>query len=171
MIIGLDVGGTHTDAVLLRDGEMIKQIKVSTDSADLLQTVLSGLEAISAGIDPADIRRAVLSTTLATNLVARQDLPPVGMIVSAGPGIDPQNFRTNEYYHIVAGALDHRGKQIQPLDEQQIQRIGQQFKSDGIRYAPFAGQNTTRRSPISCLLSLPNPARSGRGICGGGRRR
>ncbi|MGD9010077.1 MAG: hydantoinase/oxoprolinase N-terminal domain-containing protein, partial [Desulfobacteraceae bacterium] len=32
MIIGLDVGGTHTDAVLLRKGELIHHIKVLTDS-------------------------------------------------------------------------------------------------------------------------------------------
>lgn len=156
MIIGLDVGGTHTDAVLLRKGELIHHIKVPTDSADLLQTVLCGLEAITADIDPGDIRRAVLSTTLATNLVAQQNLPPVGMVVSAGPGIDPQHFRTNAHYHIVRGALDHRGREVQPLDKQQIRSVGERFKQEGIRYAgavsKFSVRNPEHEQRMASLL-------------------
>lgn len=156
MIIGLDVGGTHTDAVLLRKGELIHHIKVPTDSADLLQTVLSGLEAITADIDPGDIRRAVLSTTLATNLVAQQNLPPVGMVVSAGPGIDPQHFRTNAHYHIVKGALDHRGREVLPLDEQQIRSVGERFKQEGLRYAgvvsKFSVRNPEHEKRMASLL-------------------
>ncbi len=144
MIIGLDVGGTHTDAVLLRKGELIHHIKVPTDSADLLKTVLSGLEAITADIDPGDIRRAVLSTTLATNLVAQQNLHPVGMVVSAGPGIDPQHFRTNAHYHVVKGALDHRGREIQPLDRNEICSVGERFKQEGIRYAGVVSKFSVR---------------------------
>jgi N-methylhydantoinase A/oxoprolinase/acetone carboxylase beta subunit len=156
MIIGLDVGGTHTDAVLLYKGELIHHIKVPTDSADLLQTVLKGLEGITADIDPGDIRRAVLSTTLATNLVAQQNLPPAGMVVSAGPGIDPQHFRTNAHYHIVSGALDHRGREVQPLDEQQIRSVGERFKQEGIRYAgvvsKFSVRNPEHEKRMAALL-------------------
>ena len=156
MIIGLDVGGTHTDAVLLRDGQLIHQIKVPTDSADLLQTVLSGLEAITADIDPSDIKRAVLSTTLATNLVAQHEFPSVGMLVSAGPGIDPQLFRTNDNYHVVAGALDHRGREIQPLDEQQVRSVGEQFQRDGIQCAgvvsKFSVRNPEHEEAMASLL-------------------
>jgi N-methylhydantoinase A/oxoprolinase/acetone carboxylase beta subunit len=35
MIIGLDVGGTHTDVVLLDNRGLRKQVKVPTDPADL----------------------------------------------------------------------------------------------------------------------------------------
>jgi N-methylhydantoinase A/oxoprolinase/acetone carboxylase beta subunit len=157
MIIGLDAGGTHTDAVLLRKGELVRHIKVPTDSADLLQTVLSALEAITADIDPDDIRRAVLSTTLATNLVAGQKLPPAGMVVSAGPGIDPQHYRTNAHYHIVKGALDHRGREIQPLDDQQIRSVGERFRQEGIRYAgvvsKFSVRNPGHEREMASLLA------------------
>jgi N-methylhydantoinase A/oxoprolinase/acetone carboxylase beta subunit len=156
MIIGLDVGGTHTDAVLLRKGELIRHIKVPTDSADLLQTVLRGLKAVTADIDPGDIRRAVLSTTLATNLVAQQNLPPAGMVISAGPGIDPQHFCTNPHYHTVEGALDHRGREIAPLDEQQIRNVGKRFKQEGIRYAgvvsKFSVRNPAHEKHMASLL-------------------
>ena len=80
MIIGLDVGGTHTDVVLLgRDG-LQKEIKVPTDPSDLFQSVLCGLNAITEDIDPSDINRIVLSTTLTTNAIVQNKIPPVGMI-------------------------------------------------------------------------------------------
>ena len=69
MIIGLDVGGTHTDVVLLNQQGLQKEIKVNTDPSDLFQSVLSGLDAITDGIDVSDIERIVLSTTLTTNAV------------------------------------------------------------------------------------------------------
>ena len=60
MIIGLDVGGTHTDVVLLGQEGLVRQIKVPTNPTDLFATVLTGLEKITEGIDPARISRAVL---------------------------------------------------------------------------------------------------------------
>ena len=42
MIIGLDVGGTYTDVVLLGDEGIVRAIKVLTDTKALFKTVLSG---------------------------------------------------------------------------------------------------------------------------------
>ena len=75
MIIGLDVGGTHTDVVLLGQEGLVRQIKVPTNPSDLFATVLTGLEKITEGIDPARISRAVLSTTLATNRIVQTGAP------------------------------------------------------------------------------------------------
>ena len=51
MIIGLDIGGTHADVVLLDRKGLVKQIKVLTDKKDLFNTVLSGLNTIHNGIE------------------------------------------------------------------------------------------------------------------------
>jgi hypothetical protein len=93
MSIGLDAGGTHTDVVLLADEGLVNQIKVPTDPSELYHSVLTGLDRITAGTDYAAIQRIVLSTTLTTNAVVQDKFPPVAMIVSAGPGIDPQHYR------------------------------------------------------------------------------
>jgi N-methylhydantoinase A/oxoprolinase/acetone carboxylase beta subunit len=134
MIIGLDVGGTHTDVVLwgYEDG-LIRDIKVPTDSSDLFATVLTGLEKITEGADPQKIRRAVLSTTLTTNAIVQKKTPEVGMIVSAGPGIDPEFFRTNDHYYAVSGSIDHRGREVDPVNVYEIQKIADILKKDGIR--------------------------------------
>ncbi|MEK6193498.1 MAG: hypothetical protein N2F24_04640, partial [Deltaproteobacteria bacterium] len=52
MIIGLDVGGTHTDVVLLDRHGVVRDIKVPTDPSNLFNTVLEGLESVMTGVDP-----------------------------------------------------------------------------------------------------------------------
>ena len=144
MIIGLDVGGTHTDVVLLDNQGLRKEIKVPTDSSDLFNSVLAGLTAITEGIDPEAVKRLVLSTTLTTNAVVQHQTPPVGMIVSSGPGIDPEFYRTNSHYYTVAGSIDHRGREVEPIDAGEIERIGGELKKAGIRYVGVVGKFSVR---------------------------
>ncbi|MBI5550306.1 MAG: hydantoinase/oxoprolinase family protein [Desulfobacterales bacterium] len=138
MIIGLDVGGTHTDAVLISENGLEKEVKVLTDESRLFETVLAAIEALTDGVDLKKIRRAVLSTTLAANLIVQNKLPPVGMIVAGGPGIDPALYRIGPHYHMVKGALDHRGREIAPLDEGEVETAIKALKKAGIRYAGVA---------------------------------
>ncbi len=144
MIIGLDVGGTHTDVVLLNTQGLIKEIKVTTDHADLFNTVLRGLDHITQGIDPHRIKRIVLSTTLTTNAIVQHQLAPVGMIVSSGPGIDPEFFRPNQHYFPISGCMDHRGREITPVNAAEINSLAAQLKSAGIRYVGVVGKFATR---------------------------
>jgi len=144
MIIGLDVGGTHTDVVLLDNQGLRKEVKVPTDPADLFSSVLSGLTAITEDIDPAAVDRLVLSTTLTTNAVIQDKTPPVGMIVSSGPGIDPEFYRTNSHYSSVAGSIDHRGREVDPIDGGEIQQIAADLKKEGIQYVGVVGKFSVR---------------------------
>lgn len=153
MIIGLDVGGTHTDVVLVdRDG-LQKEIKVTTDPSDLFQSVLSGLDAVTADIDPADIKRIVLSTTLPTNAIVQNQIPPVGMIVSSGPGIDPEFYRTNSQYFTVAGSIDHRGREIEPINADEIRVIADQFQKEGIQHIGIVGKFSIRNPSHELRIS------------------
>jgi len=129
VIIGLDVGGTHTDAVLLGADGLIRAIKVNTDPDRLYDTVIKAFDRLLAGQDVGEIRRVVLSTTLATNVVVQNRLPPVALLVSAGPGIDPEHFRIGSHYFRVKGALDHRGRELEPVDEKEIHRIGEELRA------------------------------------------
>jgi N-methylhydantoinase A len=146
MIIGLDVGGTHTDVVLLSNEGLVDQIKVPTDQTHLFETVLKGLEKITQGIDPRNIMRMVLSTTLTTNAVIQKKIPEVAMIVSSGPGIDPEFYRTGAHYYPVSGSIDHRGREIDPIDEDEIRRIAGGLKKSGIDHVG-----------VVCKFSVRNP--------------
>ena len=147
MIIGLDVGGTHTDVVLLGTEGLVTSAKVPTDAEDLFHTVLRGLEEVTAGVAPGEIHRVVLSTTLTTNAIVEDRVPPVGMIVAGGPGIDPEAYRTNPHYHPVEGAVDHRGRIVANVDARQI-------KSRGRSTGMTQDQGATLRTPSGLTVEM-----------------
>jgi len=144
MIIGLDVGGTHADAVLIGEGRILRQAKVATDHSNLFQCVWTGLDEVTRDVPPRAIRRAVLSTTLTTNAIAEGKLAKTGVVVSAGPGIDPANFRIGSHYHCVSGSIDHRGREIQPLEEREIDEIAERFLTEGVRQVAVISKFSVR---------------------------
>ena len=152
MIIGLDVGGTYTDVVLLGDEGIVRAIKVLTDTKALFKTVLSGLDSITEGIPPGNIRRIVLSTTLTTNAIAQAKISNVGMIVSSGPGIDPEFYRTHAHYVAVCGSIDHRGREIEPVNTCEIEEFARNFAAEGIRYMGVVGKFSTRNPRHEMLI-------------------
>ena len=93
-VLGLDMGGTHTDAVLLRGGTLLASVKVPTNHQDLLVSTREALHALfeSGAAFPADVSRATFGTTLAVNAVVQDACAPVGLLIGAGPGLDPGWF-------------------------------------------------------------------------------
>jgi len=144
MIIGLDVGGTHTDVVLLGNEGLVGSVKITTNTGDLFQTVLDGIDQITRGISPETIQRLVLSTTLTTNAVVQGKIPRVGMLVTGGPGLDPALYRTCEDYHVVAGSIDHRGRETAAIDSAQIESIATRMSARGIELVGVVGKFSTR---------------------------
>jgi len=144
MIIGLDVGGTHTDVVLLDNAGLLREVKVPTDAADLFGSVLKGLDVVTDGMDVHAIRRIVLSTTLTTNAIIQNAIPAVGMVVAAGPGIDPEHFRTNPHYICVRGSIDHRGREVEPIRPEEVATAAELFRQHGIRQVGVVGKFSVR---------------------------
>ncbi len=93
--IGIDVGGTHTDAVLLDGDSVIASTKALT-SADVLTGIMDALEAIlseHAGSEDS-IEAVMLGTTQFTNaVIERRELSEVAAIRIAAPsgkGLPPK---------------------------------------------------------------------------------
>lgn len=152
MIIGIDVGGTHTDAVLLNDTGIEKKVKVPTDSLDLFNTILTSFTKLLTDVKPQDIQRIVLSTTLTTNAIVQQNISPVGMVVSAGPGIDPESFRTGDHYYCVSGSINHRGREKAPVNEMEIEDIAVKMKKAGIEYVGVVSKFSVRNPSHEMLI-------------------
>ncbi|EIM64476.1 hydantoinase/oxoprolinase family protein [Desulfobacter postgatei] len=152
MILGLDVGGTNTDVVFLSPKGVQKYVKVPTQPDNLFKSVLSGFTLILEDVDPGCVERVVISTTLTTNAIVQQTVTPVGMIVSAGPGIDPENFRTGDQYYAVGGSINHRGREIEPINEAQIQIVGEKLKKAGIEYVGVVGKFCVRNPSHEILI-------------------
>jgi len=146
MIIGLDVGGTHTDVVLLGPKGIIQEAKFPTNKKNLFESVWQGIQSVIKDIEVESIQRAVLSTTLTTNLVVEKKTAPVGMIVSSGPGIDPELFKIGDEYHVVSGSIDHRGREIQKINKNEIIAIADHLEKKGIKQVGVVGKFSTRNA-------------------------
>jgi len=152
MIIGLDVGGTHTDAVLLSSKGIEKKVKVPTDPANLFNSVLSGFTKLLDNRNPEEIKRVVISTTLTTNALVQKDMGPIGMIVSAGPGIDPKFFSTGDHYYTVAGSINHRGREKAPVNKMEIEDVAKKLKKDGVEYVGVVSKFCIRNPSHEILI-------------------
>src|SRR5687767_14723112 len=71
VLLGVDTGGTYTDAVLLDDAEtrVLAKAKALTSRPDLSGGVGAAIDAVldEARVAPEDVAMVALSTTLATN--------------------------------------------------------------------------------------------------------
>ena len=146
MIIGLDVGGTHTDVVLLDIKGLVKKNKVITQHDNLFKTVLSCFEQITKDVPNDSISRIVLSTTLTTNSIIQGKTAESGLIVTGGPGIDPELYKLCEHYYVVSGAIDHRGREIEAVNVDEIKQTGRKLKDAGIKYLGITGKFSARNS-------------------------
>lgn len=144
MIIGLDVGGTHTDAVLIGRDCIAHSAKVPTNHANLLECVWTAIEEVTRDAPPDSIRRVVLSTTLTTNAIVEGKIAETGMIVSAGPGISPEMFSTGPHYFCVSGSINHRGREIQPIDTAEIEAIASRLRVAGVNHVGVVSKFSIR---------------------------
>ena len=103
MILGIDVGGTHTDAVLLENFQVRKKTKVPTNQLRLVSSLIGVMDEILRDENPAAIERVVFSTTLSTNAIVQGKTARVGMIVASGPGLAPEDLRVSEDTRFVSG--------------------------------------------------------------------
>lgn len=127
--VGIDMGGTFTDAVAFRGTQLLGKAKVPTQSDHLLDTILSALEEL--GIqNPEEVTRINVSTTLVTNAILQNQLPSVDLFLFPGHGLDLRSFIWPVSYRRLAGEIDYRGREVQPPDELEWHRLAQCLNSD-----------------------------------------
>lgn len=115
MLLGIDVGGTFTDAVILEQGEIAAQAKRATTHDDVLHCVLAALDAVLKPKLAEKLERVVISSTIVTNALTEGRLDDVFLAVIAGPGMNiAGHLPVNPCY--LQGYVDHRGKITAQLD-------------------------------------------------------
>jgi N-methylhydantoinase A/oxoprolinase/acetone carboxylase beta subunit len=134
--LGIDVGGTHTDAAVLdADDRLIAKAKAPT-SADVTAGVTGALAAVLRvpGVDPARVSHVMLGTTHATNAVLeRRRLQRVAVLRLAAPATTavrpllawPADLRAavSAGEAIVGGGIEVDGRELAPLDEDAVRRF------------------------------------------------
>lgn len=160
MLIGIDVGGTYTDAALIRDRQVVRAAKIPTRS-ELLSSLLEALDQIMEGVDPAAIQRVGLSTTLITNLIAEDKVEPVALVAIPGPGANPSGFTVFDDAHLIKGAIDYRGRETQKLQPAEVAEVMKKIEKQGIRkvavVGKFSGRNNQHENEIYKYVTQNHP--------------
>ncbi|WP_214369519.1 hydantoinase/oxoprolinase N-terminal domain-containing protein [Pseudonocardia sp. H11422] len=150
MRIGIDVGGTNTDAVLLDGTTVLAEVKTAT-SADVTSGILDALRALQdqRRFDPALVQAVMVGTTHFINaIVEAQRLAPTATVrlglpatVALPPLVDwPEALSSaiNAQTYLCHGGHEFDGRLISPLDHDELRRVADDLAAKGIRSVAIA---------------------------------
>jgi N-methylhydantoinase A/oxoprolinase/acetone carboxylase beta subunit len=139
--IGIDVGGTHTDAVVLdKDYNVVSETKSPT-TADVSTGIYRAMKEViqSSGVSRDSIKYAMLGTTHCTNaIVERKRLNNIANIRIGAPATlaikplvgvpDDLKELLGKYTYLIKGGHEFDGREISELDEEELYKIANEIK-------------------------------------------
>jgi len=150
--LGIDVGGTNTDAVILdKNDKVVSKCKKPT-TEDISTGIKEAVDAVfqESKIDPAMIVHAMLGTTHSTNaIVERKGLARMGIVrlgapsgLSVPPYVDwPEDVISHigKNYRIVRGGYEYNGTPLSSPDKDEIQKALDALKKEKIEALAVSG--------------------------------
>ena len=172
MLIGIDVGGTNTDAVLMDGGVLVSQAKVPT-TADVTSGIIGALEDVLSLL-PANgiVAGVMLGTTHFTNaLLERKDLAPTAVIRLALPATkllpplvdwpDSLKEAIGGFTHMVKGGHEFDGREISALDPAELRTTAREIRRRGVRAVAISGVfspvNPSHETEAAAIISQEAP--------------
>ena len=158
--LGIDTGGTYTDAVIINEAKQILAAHKSLTTAfDLSVGIDNVIDALPADL-LADIDLVALSTTLSTNSVVEGRGAPVAVLL---PGYNPKQLEKSGLHNIIPadritllqGGHDAVGNEYQPLDFNVIEKVIERHKDQVSAFAVsamFGTRNTTHEIMVRDLI-------------------
>src|SRR5215813_752426 len=144
MRIGVDVGGTNTDAVLVDGRDVIAEAKTPT-TPDVTAGIVTALRSVveASGVEVARVQAVMIGTTHFTNAVVEaRRLAPTGVIRLGLPATEalppmtawPEPLREALGGHVrmCHGGHEFDGRRIAPLDHDELRRAAADFGAAGI---------------------------------------
>ena len=139
--IGVDVGGTNTDAILVSNTNEVLAKTKQTTTEDVSSGIYNAIKQIISDVDipKEDIKYIMLGTTHCTNaLVERKELNNIGTIRIGLPASNAIPTMTNfpedlksifgKHVHMVHGGYEFDGRLIAPLNEDEVKKCLSQMK-------------------------------------------
>lgn len=144
MRIGVDVGGTNTDAVLMDGSRVVASTKQPT-TANVSSGVAAAIGALlpEIGMTPSAVAAVMIGTTHFTNaLVERDRLDEVGVIRLASPSGEalppltgwPEALtrQIGKNYFLLPGGYEYDGREISAFDEAKVRDAARALKMRGV---------------------------------------
>ncbi len=168
MKIGIDVGGTFTDFLFVKEGEDPKIFKTLSTPSDPSIAVMNGLKDIAASVDPdmalndfvSQVDTIVHGTTVTTNATLTRRGAKSGLITTKGVrdalemrrGIREEQYN-NRYTNVeplverylrigVEGRLDRNGKEVAPLNLDEVRAAVKLFKEEEVKAVAICFMNS-----------------------------
>jgi len=139
--LGIDAGGTYTDAVIYDLEKRTTLCKAKTLTTKWDFTI--GIEAVLAKLDQALLLRVELislSTTLATNAIVENEGQKVGMVVLPPYGRLEEGEILYSPKVVVKGQLEINGTEIEPIDEAEVaERVLRMVREQKVRAFAVSG--------------------------------
>ena len=145
-LIGIDVGGTNTNGVLLKGSDVIKTVKAPTNHHNLHAGTEEVLPRLLQAL-PGEEREPVelhLSTTLVTNAIVEGKGAPTAVLIIPGPGLRWEDLPVPFKLYPLAGAIDHRGRETGPLDREEVRAAVRAAKAAGYQALAAVGKFSPR---------------------------
>ncbi|WP_223426810.1 hydantoinase/oxoprolinase N-terminal domain-containing protein [Tateyamaria pelophila] len=163
ILLGVDTGGTYTDAVLIRDDtDVLARAKALTTRHDLAIGVGAAVRAVlaEASVDASEISMASLSTTLATNALVEGQGGRVALIYIGFAARDLETHGLSEALKgdpvcVLSGGHVHDGTEATPLDEAGLIAFLETHKMDVSGFAvaaQFATRNPAHEQRAAALV-------------------
>ncbi len=160
MRIGVDVGGTNTDAVLMDGSQLLASCKEPT-TPDVSSGIVNAVTKIlaAASISPASIKCVMIGTTHFTNaFVERKHLMQVGVVricLPAANGIPPlvdwpEDLRSiiGNNIAVIRGGYQFDGRLNTELDIEALKQCAKNFCANGITTVAITGLFSTVKNDM-----------------------
>jgi N-methylhydantoinase A/oxoprolinase/acetone carboxylase beta subunit len=171
--IGIDVGGTNTDAVLMDGLSVVSKIKTPT-TPDVTTGITAALRHIlaSSGTMTTDISGVMIGTTHFTNaVVERKRLEPTAAVrlglpatLALPPMVDwPDDLaeRLGRHTYLCHGGHEFDGREISPLDADEIREVAKDIAGKGITAiavsSVFSPVNTSMEQEAAAIIAEEVP--------------
>lgn len=146
MLLGLDVGGTFTDAVIIDGHRVIAYAKKRTTKDNLMYGIGEALDAVLEDCDTSNIEQVTLSTTVVTNTIVEGKEQPVDLYVVTGPGRNVDDiFPVSPIY--LQGYTDHRGIAVEHTPADAVRGIANMVQA----------RSGTDLAAVSAKFGVRNP--------------
>lgn len=146
MLLGLDVGGTFTDAVIIDGHRVVASAKRRTTKDNLMQGIGEALDAVLTGCNTSNIEQVTLSTTVVTNTIVEEKEQVVDLYVVTGPGRNVDDiFPVSPIY--LQGYTDHRGIVVERTPTNAVREVAKMVQS----------RSGTDLAAVSAKFGVRNP--------------
>jgi len=142
--MGVDVGSTHTDAVIVDEKNRLLHFAKAVTTPDVTTGIVKSMElVVGQGANPDEISAVMFGTTHGLNaIIERFRLAKVAVIrlgLPASSAIEPMLDWPPELRHavdggtfLVPGGHEYTGEEISPLDEEKVRAIAESISERGI---------------------------------------